>query len=139
MVNADLDNWTGFEAAHIFPLVFEGLWNDYNYGCWITSPLNGEEIKGGKINSVQNGYCFAAIYTSSLIRIWFESTQMYVYTLYILYKSLIANSYIRIITRLYAFVMMERVSLESLLINDLSMIPKDQLISSYVGTSGRLF
>ncbi|KAG9234924.1 hypothetical protein BJ875DRAFT_504372 [Amylocarpus encephaloides] len=24
--------WDGFEAAHIFPLAFEGLWNDYNYG-----------------------------------------------------------------------------------------------------------
>ncbi len=49
------DDWLGFEAAHIFPLAFEGLWNDHNYGRWIKSPSNGEEIKGGKINSVQNG------------------------------------------------------------------------------------
>ncbi|KAH8650824.1 HNH endonuclease-domain-containing protein [Tricladium varicosporioides] len=54
-INADRDKWTGFEAAHIFPLAFEGLWKEYNYGRWIKSPSNGEEIKGGKINSVQNG------------------------------------------------------------------------------------
>jgi hypothetical protein len=54
-INADHNNWAGFEAVHIFPLAFEGLWKDYNYGRWIKSPSNGEEIKGGKINSVQNG------------------------------------------------------------------------------------
>lgn len=54
-VNADFDNWTGFAAAHIFPLAFEGLWKQYNYGRWIITPPNGEEIQGGKINSVQNG------------------------------------------------------------------------------------
>jgi len=48
------DIWTGFEAAHIFPLAFEGLWKDFNYGRWISTPDEGE-IKGGKINSVQNG------------------------------------------------------------------------------------
>ncbi|KAH8674455.1 HNH endonuclease-domain-containing protein [Tricladium varicosporioides] len=52
---ARYDVWRGFEAAHIFPLAFEGLWNDYNYGRWIENPLNGENIQGGKINSVQNG------------------------------------------------------------------------------------
>jgi hypothetical protein len=54
-IEADLDLWTGFEAAHIFPLAFEGLWKDYNYGRWIKSPPNEDEIQGGKINSVQNG------------------------------------------------------------------------------------
>ena len=45
--------WTGFEAAHIFPLAYEGYWNDNDYGRWITiSPENGKE---GTINSVQNG------------------------------------------------------------------------------------
>jgi hypothetical protein len=47
--------WAGFEAAHIFPLAFEGIWKDHNYGRWIESPSKGEEIRGGKINSVQNG------------------------------------------------------------------------------------
>lgn len=52
---ADFDLWTGFEAAHIFPLAFEGIWNDYNFGRWIKSPPDEEKIKGGKINSNQNG------------------------------------------------------------------------------------
>jgi HNH endonuclease len=54
-VDADINDWTGFQAAHIFPLAFEGLWKEYNFGRWIKSPSNGEEIKGDKINSVQNG------------------------------------------------------------------------------------
>jgi len=52
---AHRSNWTGFEAAHIFPLALEGLWVDYDYGRWILTPPGGEEIRGGKINSVQNG------------------------------------------------------------------------------------
>ncbi|EER44417.1 conserved hypothetical protein [Histoplasma capsulatum var. duboisii H88] len=42
--------WTGFEAAHIFPLEKEALWKQFGYGCWIT---NSEEASG--INSTQNG------------------------------------------------------------------------------------
>ncbi|KAH8682782.1 hypothetical protein BGZ60DRAFT_524136 [Tricladium varicosporioides] len=49
------DNWRGFDAAHIFPLAYEQYWTDYSYGRWISTPLDGEELKGGKINSVQNG------------------------------------------------------------------------------------
>jgi hypothetical protein len=52
---AHLNFWTGFEAAHIFPLAFEGLWKDHNFGRWIKSPPDGGKIKGGKINSSQNG------------------------------------------------------------------------------------
>lgn len=59
-VSSYRNNWTSFEAAHIFPLAFEGLWKDLNYGRWILTPqdgeeISGEEISGGKINSVQNG------------------------------------------------------------------------------------
>ena len=43
--------WTGFEAAHIFPVAFENYWNDRGYGSWI----NELPEKGGSINSVQNG------------------------------------------------------------------------------------
>ncbi|KAG9230356.1 hypothetical protein BJ875DRAFT_537185 [Amylocarpus encephaloides] len=50
-ISANRGRWDGFEASHILPSAFEGLWNDYNYGRWITNPLNGEKIKGGKINS----------------------------------------------------------------------------------------
>lgn len=51
-MNADLDDdWTGFD----FPLAFEGLFKQFNYDRWIKSPSDGGHIKGGKINSVQNG------------------------------------------------------------------------------------
>ena len=44
-------SFVGFEAAHIFPLAYEGHWIDYNFGRWITQV---PEV-GGSINSVQNG------------------------------------------------------------------------------------
>ena len=43
--------WTGFEAAHIFPLAYEGHWKDHNYSRWITI----QPVTGGSINSMQNG------------------------------------------------------------------------------------
>ncbi|PMD20370.1 hypothetical protein NA56DRAFT_671459 [Hyaloscypha hepaticicola] len=43
-IDSDRGLWTGLEAAHIFPLAYEGIWKDH-----------GEEIKGEKINSAQNG------------------------------------------------------------------------------------
>ena len=43
--------WTGFEAAHIFPLAWEKYWRDHNFDQWITLPPE----QGGTINSVQNG------------------------------------------------------------------------------------
>jgi len=43
--------WTGFKAAHIFPLAHESYWIDKGFSQWITkSPANE-----GSINSVQNG------------------------------------------------------------------------------------
>jgi len=50
-VGADIDDWAGFEAAHIFPLAYERYWLNHNYDRWIS--LSQE--KGEKINSVQNG------------------------------------------------------------------------------------
>ncbi|OAL37385.1 hypothetical protein AYO20_03234 [Fonsecaea nubica] len=41
-----IDFWRGFEAAHIFPLAYEGDWIKQNYG---------QLVQGGSINSVQNG------------------------------------------------------------------------------------
>lgn len=45
------NTWTGFEAAHIFPLAYEQHWNENDYSSWITIDLPLR----GKINSVQNG------------------------------------------------------------------------------------
>src|SRR4051794_6429164 len=50
-LGAEYNNWFGFEAAHIFPLAYEGHWDTYNYSRWISSP----PATGGTINSVQNG------------------------------------------------------------------------------------
>ncbi|RPB04293.1 hypothetical protein L873DRAFT_1833304 [Choiromyces venosus 120613-1] len=45
--------WKGLQAAHIFPLAYEGYWKDNGYGRWITLPPTNDS--DGLINSVQNG------------------------------------------------------------------------------------
>jgi hypothetical protein len=45
---AEFGFWTGFEAAHIFPLAYQGHWT---YSPWIEIPA----AAGSSINSVQNG------------------------------------------------------------------------------------
>ena len=50
-LGAQYDRWTGFEAAHIFPLAYEGYWRDNNFARWISIP----PVRGGTIKSVQNG------------------------------------------------------------------------------------
>ncbi|KAI9761805.1 MAG: hypothetical protein M1840_001685 [Geoglossum simile] len=50
-LGADRGFWHSFEAAHIFPLAYEGHWVDNDYSRWITI----EPTTGGPINSVQNG------------------------------------------------------------------------------------
>jgi len=57
-LRADHGIWRGFEAAHIFPLAYEGHWNKENYGRWITIPPATEST--GTINSVQNGMLLRA-------------------------------------------------------------------------------
>lgn len=53
-----LDFWDIFEAAHIFPLAYEGHWKQFNYGRWITMPP--ATASAGTINSVQNGMLLEA-------------------------------------------------------------------------------
>jgi hypothetical protein len=48
---AQFDFWEGFEAAHVFPLAYNGHWVDHNYDRWITI----QPATGTSINSVQNG------------------------------------------------------------------------------------
>jgi hypothetical protein len=48
--------WTGFEAAHIFPLAHEEYWNQQGFSRWITMVPS----TGGSINSVQNGLLLRA-------------------------------------------------------------------------------
>lgn len=47
------DCWTGFEAAHVFPLERESTWIKSNHSQWITDMDN--TIGVSKINSLQNG------------------------------------------------------------------------------------
>jgi len=48
------NNWTTFEAAHIFPSEHERLWVQSNYGRRITDM--DDAIESSKINSPQNGF-----------------------------------------------------------------------------------
>ena len=45
------DYWKGFQAAHIFPLAYEGHWVQQKFSRWITIPA----ANGDNINSKQNG------------------------------------------------------------------------------------
>ncbi|KAI4133790.1 MAG: hypothetical protein LQ347_002063 [Umbilicaria vellea] len=51
------DDWTGFEAAHVFPIAYEGHWIEHGYSRWITV----QPQSGGTINSVQNGIMLNSI------------------------------------------------------------------------------
>ncbi|MCJ1254710.1 hypothetical protein MMC24_002526 [Lignoscripta atroalba] len=55
-LSAHLNGWVGFKAAHVFPLAYEGYWDDQNYNRWITRP----PATGMPINSVQNGLLLRA-------------------------------------------------------------------------------
>jgi len=46
--------WPGLHAAHIFPLMFENLWNQFGYSKWITDIDN--DTRSRTINSAQNGF-----------------------------------------------------------------------------------
>lgn len=47
------DDWTAFEAAHIFPLAHLDYWKQHNFSRCIKFQPNKES--SGTINSVQNG------------------------------------------------------------------------------------
>lgn len=138
VLTAQYDDWTGFEAAYIFPLAYEGLWKDFGYGRWIGSPPNGEKIKGGKINSVQNGLLLRTdIHQRFDMYLVSINPDVYVYTLPLC--DIIANNYNRIITRLYALILMGKALLGLSSIKDPVMIHRDHPNSCYDGISGKLF
>ena len=55
VLRAEHGIWRGFQAAHIFPLAYEGHWIEHNYGRWIDIPPMKESAGSININSVQNG------------------------------------------------------------------------------------
>jgi len=52
------DNWTAYDAVHIFPPEHERLWIQHDYGQWITDMDSATE--SSKINSPQNGFLLRA-------------------------------------------------------------------------------
>ena len=52
-IHIQANNWTTFEAAHIFPPEAERLWVQSNYGRRITDM--DDAIESSKITSPQNG------------------------------------------------------------------------------------
>jgi len=58
MVNrgAPFNIWSGFQAAHIFPVESESYWTEQDYGRWIRDVTPGVS----KINSRQNGFLLQA-------------------------------------------------------------------------------
>ncbi|KZF23884.1 hypothetical protein L228DRAFT_267841 [Xylona heveae TC161] len=50
---APWNDFTGLQAAHVFPLAKESLWIDNNYRRWITN-IDEDSLESG-INSIQNG------------------------------------------------------------------------------------
>ncbi|OQD87448.1 hypothetical protein PENSOL_c077G06768 [Penicillium solitum] len=50
-------DWSGYEAAHIFPMEKETLWNQHNLIRWITNTTGRHNAT---INSVQNGMLVGA-------------------------------------------------------------------------------
>lgn len=123
--------YSGFEAAHIFPLAYEGHWTANNYGRWMTHTPE----RGGTINSVQNG-----LFLNAAVHQLFDSYNVSVnpdVRIHTLYK-FTANNYLRITIRSYASSLTRRALLASILIEDYSTTLNDPLISSSVGTLGRL-
>ena len=53
-IHIQANNWTTFEAAHIFPPEHERLWIQSNYGRQITDM--DDAMESSKINSPQNGF-----------------------------------------------------------------------------------
>ena len=53
---APFNQWSGFQAAHIFPLESESYWIAQDYGRWIRDVTPGV----AKINSCQNGFLLRA-------------------------------------------------------------------------------
>ncbi|EEQ91379.2 uncharacterized protein BDCG_06499 [Blastomyces dermatitidis ER-3] len=58
-VRAPWNTWSGFEAAHIFPLACENVCMEFNYGRWIIDMDCTTGVSG--INSIQHGLLLRAV------------------------------------------------------------------------------
>jgi hypothetical protein len=123
-------NWSGFEAAHIFPLAHQTHWVNQNYGRWITVP----STTGGSINSVQNGLLLRADIHQHFDGYFFSINPDV--CIYNLCKDTAANPF-RIITRLWILGVFLRVMLEGILTKHFSIIRKGHQTSFCGGTSDK--
>jgi hypothetical protein len=64
-VAPDLDDWTGYEAAHIFPLKKEDIWNEGNFSHWTTKATTGYSPP---INSIQNGILLTGLMHDAFVK-----------------------------------------------------------------------
>src|SRR2546423_13635425 len=123
--------WVGFEAAHIFPLAYQGHWDQNHFSRWITLP----SATGGPINSVQNGLLLRSDihqqFDSYLVSI---NPDVCISNI----KVPVADGYLRIIIRLYSSISLGIISPANISIKHFLIILNDLLMSFYVGTSARL-
>ena len=105
-VMAHFDDWTGFEAAHIFPLAYEGHWTEHGYDRWIEIPP--EKESEGTTNSVQNGMLLRSD-IHQLFDSYSLSINPDVRIPCLLIKDIVANNYFRIITRSCSSLLTEKV------------------------------
>jgi len=112
-LGAPYDSWESFEAAHIFPLAYEGYWVEHDYSRWITI----QPATGGYINSVQNGLLLESgvhqLFNSYLI-----SINPNVGVPIFFYRAAVTYTCFRTITRLSASRQMGRVSPAGMLISN---------------------
>ena len=124
--------YSGFDAAHIFPLAYEDYWKQHGYGSCITIPPE----RGGTINSVQNGILLDATVHKRFNNYDF-SINPDVRVPCISYKGIVANNYPRTIIRSCSLCPVQKISPASILIKNLLITLNDLLITFYVGTSGK--
>jgi hypothetical protein len=104
------DDWTGFEAAHIFTLAYEGYWKAHGYDHWISIPP--EPSTAGMANSVQKGLLLRTdvhqLFDSCLLDQPRRRDALYSI------KDLKANNCFRTITRPFSSPAIAKVLLESI-------------------------
>ena len=134
VVNADLDNWTGFEAAHVVPMAHQRHCINHGYDRCITIRRDSGET----INSVQNGMLLG-----SAIHQLFDSYDLSINPDVrmgcILIGDIEADNYARTITRACSFPLMGKDLLANTWAKSFLITLNDLSISFCDGTSGRLF
>lgn len=127
------NHWKGFEAAHIFPLAYEGHWIQHNFARCITIPA----ANGDTINSKQNGLLLRAD-----IHGLFDNYDISINPDVRPHTSTLgfpATNNCRIIIKSFVLRMMETTSQANFLMGNFAMIPIDPLMNFFDGIFDKLF